>query len=348
MSSRTWIVALPLAALGSITAAPRAHACSPLPSGVLSTIPADGEKYPGNAAVILQGQGISLTDASVTVDGKPAMLKDASATAFVSGTGFFGVFVEPVPAAGQSVVITGTFCPSPGCNPVVLHYQATAAFDGRPAPVEIAEVDVLDYPDFKSSGGDCQSDSSSAWWLHLKTPLPDRATEGVVLYTIRSTPGFGGEPDFVARGIVTASWNPVLAVRDGDAEPGGPPLPEWKHFSITTVSSNGNMPPGLDGASPRTCHYRVDTGPSPSSPPGEPMWTAADIYPGGPCDSAATSTSGASSGAGGSGGGGGGGDQVIGGCGCAVAGDAKSPTGLLGALALAIGGSLRLARRRRS
>ena len=330
-------------------ASPRAHACSPLPEGVSSTVPADGEKYPGNAAVILQGQGISLTDAAVTVDGQPATLKNATGTTFFSETGFFGVYVEPVPAEGKKVIITGTFCPAgSACNPVMLHYEATAAFEKQPAPIEVEEVDVYDYPDFKSSGGDCQSDSSHAWWIHLKSPIPDRATEGVVLYKIESTPGFGGEPDFVARGIVTTSWNPVIVVRGGGTDFGGVPLPESKHFRITTVSSNGNMPSVPGQSDPGTCHYRVDTGPASSSPPAEPVWTTADIYPGGPCDSPTTSTSTASSGTGGSGSGGGGtGDQVIGGCGCSVGGEDESATGLLGAMALALGAAVRLGRRRR-
>src|SRR4051812_34865809 len=113
MSARTRLCAslAALTTLALLAAAPRAHACGALPPGVSGTIPADGQKYPGNAAVVLQGQGISLTDASVTVDGQPATLKDVSKT-FFSEVGLFGVTVEPTPAPGQQVVITGTFCAS--------------------------------------------------------------------------------------------------------------------------------------------------------------------------------------------------------------------------------------------
>lgn len=344
MSSRTRLF-LPVAALTVIallTAAPRAHACTPLPEGVFSTIPADGQKYPGNAAVILQGQGISLTDASVTVDGKPATLKDAHSTPGFSDSGFFGVFVEPAPAVGQSVVIAGTFCmPGSGCPPVTLHYQATAASDQFPEPVKISEIDVHDYPDFKSSGGDCQSDSDFALWLHLESPIPDQATAGVVLYEITGIPGFGGEPDFVARGIVTAEWNPRLAIRRLGPAPQGQPPPDWKSFSVMTFYSTGYGAPHT--VSPTgICHYRTDMVPTSGFPPAEPMWTAADIYPDGPCD-ATMGTGSASAGAGGQTAG----DQVVGGCGCSVAGEDEPISGIFGALVLALGATMRIVRRRR-
>jgi MYXO-CTERM domain-containing protein len=66
-------------------------------------------------------------------------------------------------------------------------------------------------------------------------------------------------------------------------------------------------------------------------------------YPDGGLPHDTTSTT---SGAGGSGGGGVG-DQVVGGCGCEIAGETESASGLFGALALAIGAAMRLAQRRR-
>lgn len=331
-----------LASAALSTAAPRAHACSPPAQGVTGTVPAEGEKYPGNAAVLLQGQGISITDASVTVDGQPATMKDAYWTVHLVKTRFVGFFVEPTPVAGQSVVVTGTFCPpGSGCNPVTLHYQATAAFNEAPTPVDLVEVDVYDYPDFKSSGGDCLSDSLVTWWLHLKSPVPDRATEGAVLYVIDVLPSLGGEPDYIASGLVEPGWDPVVALPWLDFGFEGQPVPEEHRFNISTFNSVGNMPsPG--GKSPSgTCHYRVDTIPSNGSLPAEPTWTAADIYPGGPCETTTGS---------GSGGGGGSGreDVVIDGCGCRVAGDVdSSASGLFGAMIGALGASVRLARRRR-
>ncbi len=349
MSSRTRLL-LPLAALTAIpllTASPRAHACTPLPEGVFSTIPAEGQKYPANAAVILQGQGISLTDASVTVDGKPATLKDVSTT-LLSETDLFGVTVEPTPVAGQNVVITGTFCGvGSGCPMVALHYLATAAIAALPPPVEPVGFDVYDYPDFKSGGGDCQSDSDFAWWVRLKSPIPDPAKDGAVMYVIEGyTPAQSEGPTFKARGFVTASWNPVVTIRQYVGILGGEPLPESTCFSVETYDSAGNHSSSVKSLC-KPCNYRADMVPISGLPPAEPMWTAADIYPGGMCDSLTTGTGGASAGAGGSGGGKTAGDQVVGGCGCSVTGEEAPISGIFGALVLALGAMMRIVRRRR-
>jgi hypothetical protein len=220
MSSRTRLC-FALAALTALTAgfaAPRAQACSPLPSGVFGTIPADGLKYPGNAAVILQGQGLSLTDASVTVDGQPATLKDVS-KAFFSEVGLFGVTVEPTPTAGQSVVITGTFCGvGSGCPPVSLHYQATAPNTVAPTSIDLVGFDVHDYVDFKSGGGDCQSDSDFAWWIQLKSQVPDLATSGAKIYRIEgyADASLAGGPLVTSTGFIDGTGQVVVDPRDGE------------------------------------------------------------------------------------------------------------------------------------
>jgi len=351
MFSRTWL-AVPFAALTLIASAPRARACSPQPPGVYGTIPADGEKYPGNAAVILQGDSISPTEATVTVDGQPATLKDVSKTLF-SEIGLLGVVVEPTPTAGQNVVITGTFCgPGFGCNPVTLHYQATAADTTPPPAINLVSFNILDYPDFKSGGGDCQSDSDFAWWLHLKAQTPVQATDGAVIYSVEGyrDASLSGGPVFTARGFVTESWNPVVTIRRTIDALDGKALPAAACFRVKAYDSAGNTPSISSELLCKPCNYRVDPTPGTGSAPSEPTWTAADVYPGGTCDSSmpGTSTGSASASTGtGAGGGSDGGDEVIGGCGCSVAGESDSAAGLFGALALALCSSLRLARRRR-
>jgi MYXO-CTERM domain-containing protein len=363
MSSRARL-AFPLAVLTAFALlgdSPRAEACSPPPSGVFSTIPAEGQKYPGNAAVILQGQGISLTDASVTVDGQPATLKDVSKTLF-SDLGIFAVAVEPAPAAGQSVVITGTFCAGgSGCPPVKLTYQATAADTVAPTPIDLVGFDIHDYTDFKSSGGDCQNNSDYAWWVELKTQVPDQAVDGAVLYRIEGyvSGTQPANPDVWAVGYVDDTGHVVVPIRWTVDILGNKPLPEAMCFRVVAYDTAGNTPSTSPETYCKPCHYRADGIPGNGFPPAEPAWTPADIYSGGTCDSSIPSTgssgigggvphgTGSSSGAGGGSGGGTSGDQVVGGCGCSVAGDDQSPTGLFGALALAIGASLRLARRRR-
>jgi hypothetical protein len=356
MSSRTRLC-FALAALTALmvgAAAPRAHACSPLPPGVSGTIPAEGEKYPGNAAIIVQGQGISLTDASVTVDGQPATLKDVSKTQF-GDTGFFGVMVEPAPTAGQNVVISGTFCPAgSGCPMVTLHYQATEAKISAGVGIATVAVNVLDYADFKSSGGDCQSDSDFAWFVHAKPLGMDPATDGVRIYSIEgySDITLTGPPLVRAVGIVKDASDLTVTIRGTTSTIQGKPLPEALCFTTRSYPVAGNGP-AETGIVCKPCNYRVDAAPNQGSPPVEPLWTAADVYPGGPCDtsmtysdvaSGATGTGyGSSSGAGG----GDGGDQVVDGCGCRVAGDRAPASGLASALGFALGAALLRARRRR-
>lgn len=346
MSSRTSLC-LSLTALTALTvsaAAPRAHACSPLPPGLYATIPAEGEQYPGNAALILQGQGISITDASVTVDGQPATLKDVS-NAQLPGLGLLGVVVVPTPAAGQSVVITGTFCETGGgCPPVTLHYQATAADTTPPPPIDLVGFSIYDYPDFKSGGGDCQSDSDFAWFVQLKSQIPVQATDGAVIYSVEGyhDASLAGGPVVTFNGFVKDSGSPTVMIRRTAEVLQGKPLPEAICFRIKAYDTAGNTPAISPELYCKPCNYRVDSVPIEGFPSAEPMWTAADIYPGGPCDSTTTGT-----GTGGGGGGSAGDDVVIDGCGCRVGGCGDSASGLFGALVLALGASVRLARRRR-
>jgi MYXO-CTERM domain-containing protein len=362
MSSRTrpGFTLAALTALTLIAAAPRADACSPLPPGVFGTIPVDGQQYPGNAAVILQGQGISLTDGAVTVEGQPATLKDVSKT-FFGELGIFAVTVEPTPAAGQNVVITGTFCASgSGCPPVQIHYQATAADTVSPLPIDLVGFDVHDYADFKSGGGDCQSDSDFAWWIEMKSQIPVLATDGAVLYRIEGykDASLAGGPVITSTGYVDAMGHAVVPIRGTVNLLEGKPLPEAMCFRIKAYDSAGNTPSISPELYCKPCNYRADGVPDKGFPPAEPMWTAADIYLGGTCDSSMTGGggtpdggvphgTGGASGVGGSGGGGSSGDQVVGGCGCRVAGEGESASGLFGAMALALVASVRLARRRR-
>lgn len=363
MSSRTRLgfslAALTAAAL--LSATPRAHACTPLPPGVFATIPAEGQKYPANAAIIVQGQGISLTDAAVTVDGAPATLKDVSTT-FFAGLGIFAVTVEPPPAAGQAVAVTGTFCMAgSGCPPVALHYVATAADTVAPKPIDLVGFNVHDYTDFKSGGGDCQSDSDFAWWIELKSQVPDLATDGAVMYRIEgyADATLAGGVVVEAFGYVDNTGQVVLPIRRTVNVLAGKSLPEAMCFRVKSYDSAGNTPSISPELQCKPCYYRAEGIPGNGFPPAQPMWTPADIYLGGPCDSTMTGSGGnypdaglphdttsSTSGAGGSGGGANG-DQVVEGCGCRVAGESESASGLIGTLVLAMGASLRLTRRRR-
>ena len=356
MSSRSWLC-LPitiLTALGLSAVAPRAHACAPLPPGVSSTIPANGAKYPGNAAVILHGQGLSLADAAVTVDGQPATLKDASKT-LLAETGLFGATIEPPPAAGQNVVITGTFCDVGSvCPPVTLHYQATAADKTPPPLIDLVGFSIHDYTDFKSGGGDCQIDSDFAWWVKLKGELPDQAKDSPVFYEVEGyhDSSLAGGQVLGQRGLLSDKSDIDVTVRGTMNVLAGKSLPAALCFRVKAYDTAGNAP-SVSEVVCKPCNYRTDTLPIVGFPPGEPTWTAADIYPGGTCNSSmsSSSSSGSGGGSGGSGGGSGGegttGDEAIGGCGCRMAGESDKPSGLFGALALALGAAVRIGRRRR-
>jgi MYXO-CTERM domain-containing protein len=348
MSTRI-LLAASLTALALVAAAPRAHACSPLPPGVTSTLPVDNGNYPANAAVMLQGYGLSPTEGTVTVDGQPATLKDVSKDRF-SDLGYYGVTVEPTPKEGQSVVITGTFCPAMmGCNPVTLHYQAAAPDTVAPPPIDLLSYSIYDYADFKSSGGDCQSNSDFGWWLKLKASVPAALNESPIIYAIErfNDATTAGGKVIAASGYVSASWSSTVSVRNTVEGLGGKPLAEAFCFRVKTYDTAGNTP----SVSPilcKPCNYRVDSAPVGDFPPAEPVWTAADAFPGGPCESTATTSSGAGGGgAGGGGGSGSDGGEAVGGCGCRVAGEGETTSGLFGALALALGAAVRLARRKR-
>lgn len=338
-------LAVPLTALALVAAAPRAHACSPPPPGVSSTLPVDGGKYPGNAAVMLRGaHGISPTEATVTVDGQPATLKDVSKTWF-SELGYLGVTVEPTPTEGQSVVITGTFCdPGTACNLVTLHYQATAPDTVAPLPIELLSYDIYDYPDFKSSGGDCQVNSDFAWWLKLKGTVPAALNESPLIYAVErfDDASLAGGPVITSSGYVAVSWSSSATIRSTVDSLEGRALAEAFCFRIKTFDTAGNAP-SVSQVLCKPCNYRTDNEPNGDFPPAEPTWTAADVYPGGPCTTPTTATSSGS----GAGGGSGGGDEVIDGCGCRVAGEGDATSGLFGALALALGAAVRIVRRRR-
>jgi MYXO-CTERM domain-containing protein len=346
MSSRIFLAAS-LTALALVAAAPRAHACSPVPPGVVSTLPVDGGNYPANAAVMLQGYSLSLDDAVVTVDGQPATLKDVSKDRF-GEIGYFGVTVEPTPKEGQSVVITGTFCPPmSGCKPVTLHYQAAAPDTVAPLPIEFLSYSIYDYPDYKSSGGDCQSNSDLGWWLKLKATVPAALNESPIIYAIEryTDASMAGGSTLVAGGYVSSSWNSTVTIRDTAQNLGGKSPPEAFCFRVKAFDTAGNTP-AISPILCKPCNYRVDSEPVGNFPPSEPMWTSADAFPGGPCDSASTTGTG-SSGAGGGGGSGSDGGEAIGGCGCRMAGEGDTISGLFGALALALGAASRIARRKR-
>lgn len=288
-----------------------ARPCSPPLPGLTGSIPADGESYPANAALTFQGFGLALDDVEVTIDGTPAGLVPASSLAELGG-GLLAwpnaALVDPAPAAGQTVVLRGTFCDagsaSGGCTEKTISYTATAPDAAPPAKPEGVSYDVHDYVDFKSSGGDCQSDSDVAYWLHLPgvARTPDVARVAYRVDVFRDA------------ALTQAALSDTFYANDGSSDVGlralasalaGTALAD-ACVRVQAFDLSGNV------AAEATvvcdpCHVRADpAGEAPDSSPSQPAWGTADLWPGGVCASTGgTGGAGGSSGAGGAGGTGG-------------------------------------------
>jgi len=280
---RFWI-ALVAGGLSAFVGLSDADACSPPLPGLRTTIPEDGGSYPANGIVLLFGDGVAL-DATVTVDGAPASL--VQATEFPVGfMGGIGARVQPEPAAGQEVVITGDFCDdamdeSFGCEDKTIRYVATAADDVAPAAPASVSFDVYDHADFHSSGGDCQSDSDLAWFVHVDADAPEAGGTPVA----HLVEGFA--PDAtettVMRLVFVDGATTDVTFRASASQLGGRSLGEAMCFRVSTFDAAGHQSAASDTVC-APCHLREESGDGDSSsPPDEPSWDEDDLYEDGPC-----------------------------------------------------------------
>lgn len=351
-------VFLSIAALATAgVAALPASACPPPLPGLTGSVPKSGETYPANAAVFLFGAQVSLDDVAVTVDGQPASLVPAEEVASL-GLSSKAVLVDPQPAKGQSVLIEGTFCaPEYQCPVASVTFTAGAPDVSSPAPPSSVVFNVHDYPDFKSSGGDCQSDSDLAFWVHL-FGVPASAGESPVIYSVEAFRDAGLSDLAFAQRVFFQSEEVTVQARKTTAFLNGAEAPEALCFRVTALDASGNEAAGAV-VTCEPCHYKQETGqPVDFLPPAEPEWTAQDIYPGGQCDAGGNGAGGGShaEGAGGGshaeGAGGGeigdddGGAATIGGCGCQTGGDVTGGSALLASAAAALLAIAGRARRR--
>jgi MYXO-CTERM domain-containing protein len=224
-----------------------------------------------------------------------------------------------------------------------------------PAETMPVGYDIYDYADYKSSGGDCTSDSDLAYWVELKAPMPDPAGSPVI-YTLEAYRGESLQDlAFSRTGFLSETGQAKIELRLSAQELGGKSAPEAFCFHVETTDAAGNPAP-TTSESPvfvcKPCNFRVSDAPNAGfGPPPEPMWNSGDSYPGGPCDPGGGTggnfpDGGLTTGSGGSGGGGGGEDVVIGGCGCRVGGEGEGAGASLAALALLAGAAMRAKRRR--
>ncbi|WP_170319219.1 hypothetical protein [Polyangium spumosum] len=324
-------------------AAPRpARACPPPLPGLYNHIPENGATYPANAALFFSGHYISLDAVTVTVDGAPAAFVPVADEALAGLAGFV-VRIDPTPAAGQVVEVAGDFClAGEMCEPEAISFTTSAPDTTGPLGVKSVLYNVHDYPDFKASVGDCQSDSDLAYHVHVEGE-PAGPGEAPVVFRVEAFRDAAMQDLAFARSVFASS--PIqfrkLALELGGADPAAAFT-----FRVKTLDAAGNAGDSSVVSSP--CHVRVDPPGTSSWAPDEPMWTAADAYPGGACDgSGGGGGSGGGSGGGGSdgGSGGGGGSGDDGSCAIGVPGGAPSGVAGLGLLVLAWASS-RIRRRR--
>ena len=205
---------------------------------------------------------------------------------------------SPSPRPARPWSFPGNFCADVGCQPADIEFTAGAEDNDPPPATEIASFDVYDYPDFKSSGGDCATDSDLAWFFDLTAPaLASGESPRILTLERAADASFSKGSEVVSTFVNDTSVG--LTERDMAAILGGKSAPEAFCFRVSTMDAAGNGG-GVSQVVCKPCNYRVESGAQPSSRPPEPGWTAADVFPGGTCDAGT-----GGGGAGGSGGTGG-------------------------------------------
>lgn len=263
-----------------------AAACGAPEPGLTSTTPADGATYPANAALLFNGFDISLDAVTVTVDGAPATLVPAG---FVSGFADFEVAIEPQPTPGQTVVVSGSFCPDWSCPETSLTFTAGEPDLSAPVPVpEAAFFGVFDHADFMSSGGDCLFDSDMTFYLHTEQSAADGAPQRIYAEWQPQGPGgFWGTA--LTDGTSATLRMSITANNLADADPTRDVC-----FTVSVADAAGNK------AEPYTvcpaCFFRKDEAEVDDPTPSEPAWTEADAVPGSPCAGEAGTTGDATTG----------------------------------------------------
>jgi len=232
MNPRATLACL-LAASAVFSLSPDADACSPPLPGLTGSTPKSGDTYPANAALFFQGYSISFDSVTVTVDGQAATLKPVT-TGPISKVGTLRATIEPKPTSGQTVIVSGKFCAEASCQPETIQFTAGAEDNDPPPATEIASFDVYDYPDFKSSGGDCATDSDLAWFFDFTAPaLASGESPRVITLERAVDDSFSNGSEVVSRFVSGTSFG--LTDRDMAASLGGKSAPS-KSFAVSPPS----------------------------------------------------------------------------------------------------------------
>ncbi len=250
-----------------------ARACSPpVEPTLLGPDPAG--PVPANAAIRIQASSTDLSEYVASVDGELAALTEVEELRINHYvTSEFAVSIAGV-TAGAHVRLR--WCEEGnGCIDVIEYDASDPVVEPPPAPASLI-FDLHDFPGIYG-GALCELPEELNWWIKTEVAPSEHDIEVFHLFE-----GFSAEeqPQLRFRSHALASgevidW-PVAGyqVQLGDAEP-----PEAICIRATAIDAAGNRSEPVESCLP--CRYSVAVR-SGDLPP-QPMWTEADIYPGGPC-----------------------------------------------------------------
>ncbi|MBK8260558.1 MAG: hypothetical protein IPK80_04370 [Nannocystis sp.] len=235
-------------------------------------MPSSDSSYPSNAALLFWGYDISLAGVSVTIDGEAAALAPAP---FADSWATLAAVVEPAPAPGQVVVLSGDFCLGGGCEHT-LSYTASAADLVAPIPDPAGSFfAVFDHGDVQSSGGDCLVDHDLTIYVHVAL---DEAAPGSAPGLTRASAGSVSGGSFGGRVPI-----PLVVSQLGGKDPTS------LCFTVEALDLAGNAAPAFELCN--ACYYRADDAPNDGyTIIPEPEWGAMDLAPGGACAAAGETT----------------------------------------------------------
>ncbi|WAS99183.1 MYXO-CTERM sorting domain-containing protein [Nannocystis punicea] len=265
-----------------------ADACGATPSELRETVPADGDTYPANAALMFWGDGLSVDKVTVTIDGEPAALVPAP---LVEGLGALAVKVEPEPLPGQVVVVAGEFCDENDNCPASITFTAGEPDVTVPAPVvEASFFAVFEHAPLILPGGcDGGFQVDQTIYVHLEQPAPT-AGEAASFFEVTWDPGEEFEPSALRRTARALEPTTILPIALPADRFGGADVSTDVCFEVVARDAAGNASAPFELCPP--CFMRADAAPLPDSSeaPPEPLWTEADAVPGSACAPATETT----------------------------------------------------------
>jgi MYXO-CTERM domain-containing protein len=271
--------------LAAVVAASAARACPVPPGNLRDTLPANGATWPANAAVALLGPGLTWDGVTATVDGAPVRLVPTPDLDFAAwpGDGFSApapwttARLDPAPAPGAHVVVTGDACTDGDRCALHLEYTAGPADEVAPPTPGGVWFDLFAHGPV-SHGEDCVSWGDAEWRVHFEVAADsgtgaaevlrlEAVTDGMAARTLRALPFTAGAQMQVVEGRIAHD----------DA---GAPLPEASCVRVVAYDLAGNRASLGEVCPP--CHFIADEQPREQAPP-VPAYGPDNAWPGGVC-----------------------------------------------------------------